>query len=156
MIWNIPAEEKRIAREILQENKDFSVDFAGLPEASPVRIAPLNRCTRPNPGTKIPPEYQYLIEHWVIQDLLFTYLKELNDSAKLFGWKLSFEIRGLRGHELVYELKNHRATLRTIITLPWYKEIRRKIKAWKQVNFFEPPQVAVRSENVVIAGKEVL
>ena len=149
MIWNIPAKEKRIARELLQENIDFGVDFAGLPEASPVRIAPLNRCTRPNPGTKIPPEYQYLIEHWVIQDLLFTYLQELNDSAKLFGWKLSFEIRGLRGHELVYEMAEQHRILKTIIALPWYKELWRKIRAWKQVNFSEPPRG-------VIAGKEVL
>jgi hypothetical protein len=145
MIWNISAEEKRIARELLVQNIDFGVEFAKLPEESAVRIAPLNRSTRPNPGAKVPPEYHYLIDSWVTQDLLFAYLGELTDAAQLFGWnrKLVFEVRGLRGHELVYELAEHRRLLKLIIALPWYRELWRKIKAWKKLNFSEPPQGTV-------------
>jgi hypothetical protein len=158
MIWNIVHEEKRRANELLQSNIDFGVGFAELKPESAIRKAPLNRSTRPLPGTKIPEQYMYLIPEWALQDTLFWYLEELTEAAKIFGWdsKLIFEVRGLRGNELVYKLKAHRVLLRDILDLPWNREIIRKTRAFFRLNFPGKPAVPVRTEQGVIAGREVL
>ena len=152
MIWNIICEEKHIAAELWQSNLDFGVDFAKLAPKSAFRIAPLNRSTRPLEITKIPPEYQHLIDEWALQDVLFSYFEELNQAAALFGWHLGFKIRGLCGDELVYVLKAHREGLREIIEMPWHRELLRKVCAFARVNFRKQPS----SVGGIITGREVL
>ena len=156
MIWNIIREEKQRAAELLQSNIDFGVDFAKLDSKSAFRIAPLNRSTRPLAITKIPLKYHYLIDEWALQDVLFYYLEELNDNAKRFGWHLGFEVRGLRGDELVYVLKAHREGLREIIELPWYRHLLRKALAFIMVNSPRKPAAPVRAAQGVIDSSEVL
>jgi hypothetical protein len=162
MIWNIFAEERRIAKELLEINVDFGVAFAKLPDNSAVRIAPLNRSTRPLPTTKIPDEYLYLVAEWAIQDVLFTYLQEIETACKIFGWRVipeiivSPEVPGLRGHELIYAMQSQRDCLWRVVKDPWYAHLRLKCRAWYRLEVSKQPASFVRPQDGVLDSREVL
>jgi hypothetical protein len=119
--------QRRTARELTRAIEEWLQAFDEIPETSPVRKAPLNRSTRPLPGTDIPEEWRELVSHWICQDLLFDLLRELKDAATRYRWKqfsLAFEVRGLRGYELTAELLKYRDKLEQIIAeTSWYQFI---------------------------------
>jgi len=60
--------QRRTARELTRAIEEWLQAFDEIPETSPVRKAPLNRSTRPLPGTDIPEEWRELVSHWICQD----------------------------------------------------------------------------------------
>src|ERR1017187_9253697 len=136
--------ERRVATELMHAIPEWIASFYDLPPGA-VRKAPLNRSTRPLTETKIPDEYGYLVKEWVCQDLLFAFLAELRDAADQYHWDeslfpLAFELRGLRGHELVTELIQYRESLHNISMRPWYKMMAKRLQARMQKRPAANPQ----------------
>ncbi|HUD74280.1 MAG TPA: hypothetical protein VMQ76_04335, partial [Terracidiphilus sp.] len=131
--------EKSTALELMHAIAEWLLSFNDLPGESAVRKAPLNRSTRPLPDAEIPKEYEYLVDEWITQDLLFRLLEDIKQAAECFKWNealfpLAFQLRGLRGHELTQELLHYRKALQQISVRPWYKRLWRRLFYRKKIN----------------------